>query len=71
MNLEIVLILSCGKDICCHDREDSETYFEDERCNAVINLSVENYSCQERKLCLVLAEPCSAPSTVGIPHRIV
>lgn len=72
MNLEIVLIFSCGKDVCGHDREDSETCFEDEYSNAVINLSVENYSCQERKLCLVfLAESCTTPSTVGIPHRIV
>lgn len=25
VHLGIVLMSSCGKDICCHDREDSET----------------------------------------------
>ena len=41
MDLGIVLMSSCGKDICCCDREDSETCFEDERSNAVIYLYIE------------------------------
>lgn len=31
----IVLVSNCGKDICCCDREDSETSFEDKHSNAV------------------------------------
>lgn len=73
MDLGIVLMSSCDKDICCHDRENSETCFEDEHSNAVCHLPIyRTDSCQEHKLCLMfLAESCSAPSTVGIPHRSV
>lgn len=33
--LGIVLMSNCDKDICCCDREDSETSFEDKHSNAV------------------------------------
>lgn len=38
MDFGIVLVSSCGKDICCCDREDSESCFEDEHSSAVIYL---------------------------------
>lgn len=72
MALGIVLMSNCGKDTCCCDREDSETSFEDKCSNSVSICIYRTDSCQEHKLCLMfLAESCSAPSTVGIPHRRV
>lgn len=41
MDLGIVLMLSCGSNICCHDREDSDTCFEDEHSNALVCLYIE------------------------------